>query len=44
MQRLLIDHLPGGELEVSFLMYPIIAETLSVPKTSVSPERDFAIL
>ena len=45
MQRLLIDHLPGGEFfkfDVSDPM--IIAETLSVPKTNVSPERDFAIL
>lgn len=43
MDRLLIDHLPGGVFhEVSDPT--IITETMSVPKTNVSPERDFALL
>lgn len=43
IERMLIDHLPGGEfhgVEDSTL----IAETLSVPKTNIAPERDFGIL
>ena len=43
IQRLLVDHLPGGEFH-GMLDPEIIAETNSVPKTNVSPERDFAIL
>ena len=39
VERLLVDHLPGGE----FHGVPdsrIISETVSVPKTNVAPERD----
>ena len=43
IQRLLIDHLPGGEFH-SVSDPKIVQETMSVPKTNVSPERDFAIL
>ena len=42
MQRLLLDHLPGG------IYYSVtdamVEETLSVPTTNVNPERDFAML
>ena len=42
-QRLVVDHLPGGQFhDVSDPK--VIQETRSVPKTNVSPERDFAIL
>ena len=43
IQRLLVDHLPGGEFH-GVSDSSIISETKSVPKTNVSPERDFAIL
>ena len=39
IQRLLVDHLPGGEFH-GVLDPEIIAETNSVPKTNASPERD----
>ena len=43
VQRLLMDHLPGGEFyEVKDTT--VIEETKSVPVTNVSPERDFALL
>lgn len=43
IQRLLIDHLPGGQYH-GVTDPKIIQETISVPKTNVNPERDFAIL
>ena len=43
MQRMLIDHLPGGEFH-SVTDPPMICETKSVPVTNVTPERDFAVL
>ena len=43
VQRLLADHLPGGEFN-SVTDTAIVDETKSVPPTNVSPERDFAIL
>lgn len=43
LQRLLVDHLPGGEFH-GVTDPTILSETKSVPKTNVSPERDFAIL
>ena len=42
-RRLVIDHLPDGIFH-SVTDDRMIAETNSVPKTNVSPERDFAIL
>ena len=43
IQRLLIDHLPGGKYhKVSDPR--IVQETMSVPKTNINPERDFGIL
>ncbi len=43
IKRLLIDYLPGGEFH--YVQDPaVISETLSVPKTNVDPERDFANL
>ena len=43
IQRLLLDHLPGGQFhDVSDP--EVITETKSVPKTNVTPERDFAVL
>ena len=42
-QRLLIDHLPGGEFH-DVTDPVLIAETKSVPTTNVNPERDFAVL
>ena len=43
VQRLLGDHLPGGEFfEVEDAL--VIEETKSVPTTNVNPERDFAAL
>ena len=43
VQRLLMDHLPGGEFyEVKDTT--VIEETKSVPVTNVSPEHDFALL
>jgi len=43
LQRLVIDHLPGGVYN-SVIDPQIIQETKSVPKTNVTPERDFAVL
>ena len=43
IERLLTDHLPGGVFH-NVDDPAIISETLSVPKTNVVPERDFAIL
>lgn len=43
MQRMLVDHLPGGEFH-SVSDHQIVMETRSVPKTNVTPERDFAVL
>lgn len=43
IQRLVADHLPGGEFH-GVTNPEIVKETLSVPKTNISPERDFAIL
>ena len=43
IQRLLIDHLPGGKFH-QVTDSVVIAETASVPKTNVNPERDFAVL
>lgn len=43
IQRLLLDHLPGGKFH-NVSDPQIILETKSVPKTNVSPERDFAVL
>ena len=42
-QRLLLDHLPGGEFH-NVSDPQVIKETKSVPKTNVTPECDFAIL
>ena len=42
-KRLLIDHLPGG-IHHSITDEQMFIETASVPKTNVSPERDFAVL
>lgn len=42
-QRLLLDHLPGGEYN-AVTDGSLITETASVPVTNVSPERDFAVL
>lgn len=42
IQRLLIDHLPGGQYH-GVTDPKIIQETISVPKTNMNPERDFAI-
>ena len=43
LQRLVIDHLPGG-IYHSVVDPQIIKETKSVPKTNVTPKRDFAVL
>ena len=43
LQRLVIDHLPGGVYN-SVKDPQIILETKSVPVTNVTPERDFAVL
>ena len=43
VQRLLLDHLPGGEFH-SVTDAAVIEETRSVPTTNVNPERDFAAL
>ena len=43
MQRLLLDHLPGGMFH-SVTDSSMVEETRSVPTTNVSPERDFAVL
>ena len=43
IQRLLIDHLPGGEFH-GVTDPSIVLETESVPKTNVTPERNFAVL
>ena len=43
MQRMLMDHLPGGEFH-NVTDPKLISETKSVPTTNVSSERDFAIL
>lgn len=43
MQRLLVDHLPGG-IHHSVSDSTIVKETESVPTTNVVPERDFAVL
>ena len=43
IQRLLIDHLPGGEFH-GVTDPSIVLETKSVPKTNVTPERNFAVL
>lgn len=43
LQRLLVDHLPGGEFH-GVTDPNVLSETKSVPKTNVNPERDFAIL
>lgn len=40
IQRLLLDHLPGGKFH-DVTDPQIVAETKSVPKTNVTPERDF---
>ena len=42
-QRMLIDHLPGGEFH-NVSNPRVIAEIKSVPTTNVAPERDFAVL
>ncbi len=43
IQRLPIDHLPGGKFyDVSDPN--VMQETKSVPKTNVNPERDFSVL
>ena len=43
VQRLLVDHLPGGEFyAIEDTM--VIEETKSVPTTNANPERDFAML
>ena len=41
-QRMLLDHLPGGQYH-SVTDGHLIEETVSVPTTNVAPERDFAI-
>ena len=38
-----VDHLPGGEFH-SISNSQMVCETSSVPKTNVTPERDFAVL
>lgn len=43
VQRLLLDHLPGGEFH-TVRDVAVIEETRSVPTTNVNPERDFAVL
>ena len=43
MQKMLIDHLPGGEF-YSITDPQAICETKSVPLTNATPERDFAVL
>ena len=43
VERLLADHLPGGEFH-DISDPHIISETVSVPKMNVVPERDFALL
>ena len=43
MQRLLLDHLPGGMYH-SVTDSSVVEETSSVPTTKVSPEHDFAML
>jgi hypothetical protein len=43
IDRLLVDHLPGGIFH-DVNDPSIISETISVPKTNLVPERDFAIL
>ena len=43
MQRMLVDHLPGGEFH-SISNSQMVCETSSVPKTNVTPERDFAVI
>ena len=42
-QRLLVDHLPGGTHH-NVNDEEVLAGTISVPTTNVSPEREFAIL
>ena len=43
VQRLLLDHSPGGEFH-TVRDVAVIEETRSVPTTNVNPERDFAVL
>ena len=43
MRRMLVDHLPGGEFH-SISNSQMVRETSSVPKTNVTPERNFAVL
>ena len=43
LQRLVIDHLPGGMYN-SVVDPQVIQETKSVPKSNVVPECDFAVL
>ena len=43
VQRLLLDHLPGGEFH-AVTDVAVIKETRSVPTTNENPERDFAVL
>jgi hypothetical protein len=43
VQRLLVDHLPGGDF-YAVEDTIVIEETKSVPTTNVNPERDFAAL
>ena len=43
LQRLVIDHLPGGMCN-SVVDPQVIRETKSVPKSNIVPERDFAVL
>ena len=43
MQRMLVDHLPGGEFH-SISNSQMVCETSSVPKTNVTPERDFSVI
>jgi hypothetical protein len=43
MQRMLIDHLPGG-MFYSVTDQQLLVETSSVPLTNITPERDFAVL
>ena len=43
LQRLVIDHLPGGMYN-AVVDPQVIQETQSVPKTNIAPERDFAVL
>ena len=43
-QRLLLDHLPGGQFHSTVTDPVMTQETASVPTTNVTPERDFAVL